>query len=224
MDPSAETRTHIGGLTFSVRRANPVWRDDPVPRLPMMTQPPTARPSGARWLRLVRWLPVALLLAVVLPGAAPLGALAGGSGAIVYVHVSTTVNTAHNYTELDNPVTNNDPNAVVFVTPTWNPGGVTAAAFDYHQVGVYWQSGNHRWAIFNEDSAPMPAGAAFNVYALPAAGGGIFVHQATTANSAGDFTNIDSAYSNGRPAQQLIVTPSWNPGGAGGVYDAPPLG
>ena len=117
-----------------------------------------------------------------------------------------------------------NPNAIVFVTPVWNPGGVVASAFDYHNVGVWWHAATGKWSIFNEDSATMPVGAAFDVYALPSALGSIFVHQATAANSAGDFTNVTSPDTDGQPSKQLIITPTWNPGGAGGTFDAPPSG
>ena len=174
--------------------------------------------------RLVRGLAAALLLAASLAAASPLPAAAGGSGATIYVHVATAANTTANYTDLDNPVSNGHPDAIVFVTPVWNPGGVVAGAFDYHQVGVWWHAATGRWSIFNEDLATMPVGAAFDVYALPTPLGSIFVHHATAANSAGDFTDLPSPDTNSQPAKQVIVTPVWNPGGAGGVYDRPPLG
>jgi hypothetical protein len=81
---------------------------------------------------------------------------------IVYVHRATAANSVGNWTILNNPVTNNNPNAIVFVTPNWNPGGV-GGVYDNHAIGV-WYTGT-RWAIFNQDLTPIPNGASFNVTA-----------------------------------------------------------
>ena len=54
-----------------------------------------------------------------------------------------------------------NPDAVILVTPNWNPGGQGGLYHD-HPIGVYYCL--DRWAIFNQDMAPMPLGAAFNVW------------------------------------------------------------
>ena len=41
------------------------------------------------------------------------------------------------------------------------PGGV-GGLYHNHAIGVYYYGS--RWAIFNQDMAPMPPGAAFNVW------------------------------------------------------------
>ncbi|MBU1877357.1 MAG: hypothetical protein KJ734_00240, partial [Chloroflexi bacterium] len=41
-----------------------------------------------------------------------------------FVHTTTAANTSGNYTYIDHPLTNNNPNAIVLVTQNWNPGGV----------------------------------------------------------------------------------------------------
>lgn len=81
---------------------------------------------------------------------------------IVYTHRATLANSVGNWTALNNPVTNNNPNAIVFATPNWNPGGA-GGVYDNHPIGV-WYTGT-RWAIFNEDLAAIPNGASFNVTA-----------------------------------------------------------
>ncbi len=46
---------------------------------------------------------------------------ASGSGAKIYIHVANSSNSAGDFTDLDNNVTNYNPNAIVFVTPNWAP-------------------------------------------------------------------------------------------------------
>ncbi len=141
---------------------------------------------------------------------------ASGSGAKVYIHIATASNSAGDYTDLDNNVTNNNPNAVVFVTPNWAPYHV----YDNSPIGV-WYHGGH-WSIFNQNLSAIPHGAAFNVYALPNANySGIFVHTATAFNSAGDYTDIYNSASNNNPNVLLLVTPNWAPYH---VYDNHPIG
>ena len=80
----------------------------------------------------------------------------------VFVHRATPENISANSTYLDNPRTNDDPDVILYVTPNWNPGGGNGTYND-HPVGVWYDAGAQRWAIFNQDREPMPDGAAFNV-------------------------------------------------------------
>jgi hypothetical protein len=150
---------------------------------------------------------------------------ASGSGAYLYVHTSTNSNSNGDYTLLDNPVTNNNPSAVVFVTANWNPGGVHTN-FDNRNVGVWYDAWAGKWGIFNEDGSSMPIGASFNVYALPTVSYyGILIQTVTGANTlAGYITVIDDANLNGNPSASFLVTQDWNPGGGGGVYNNHAIG
>jgi hypothetical protein len=140
----------------------------------------------------------------------------------VFVHTATAANISGHTTILDYPLTNGRPNAILLVTPNWNPGGV-GGTYDDHPIGVYYDSG--KWIIFNQDGAAMPVGAAFNV-AVPTAGPGVgvFVHTATPSNTGGNVTAIDNALTNRNPNAIILVTPNWNPGGVGGTYNSHPIG
>ena len=139
-----------------------------------------------------------------------------GSGAIVYTHVATSTNSVSDWTDLNNNVTNNNPFAVVYVTPNWAPYHV----YDNHPIGVWYHNG--KWSIFNQDLTAIPNHAAFNVYALPNASyGGISIHVATPSNSTGDFTDINNSASNGHPEAIVLVTPNWAPYH---VYNNHPIG
>ena len=139
-----------------------------------------------------------------------------------FVHKATAANSSGNVTYVDHPLTNNDPNAMVFVTPNWNPGG-SGGTYNNHNIGVWYSSANQKWSVFNQDSATMPANAAFNVL-IPHPDASVFVHKATTANISGHTTTIDYPLTNNKPNAIILVTPNWNPGGVGGTYNDHPIG
>jgi hypothetical protein len=80
----------------------------------------------------------------------------------LFVHHATAENISRNSTYLDNPLTNGYPNAILYVTQNWNPGG-NAGTYNNHPIGVWYDTERQKWAIFNQDREPMPDGAAFNV-------------------------------------------------------------
>jgi hypothetical protein len=85
----------------------------------------------------------------------------------VFIHRAAPENLSENSTYLDNPLTNGNPNAVLYVTQNWNPGGGTGT-YNEHPVGVWYDDGRQKWAIFNQDRETMRDGAAFNVTVLEA--------------------------------------------------------
>jgi hypothetical protein len=80
----------------------------------------------------------------------------------VFIHRATSESIAENSTYLENRLINANPEAILFVTQNWNPGG-ESSTYNEHPIGVWYDSGRQRWAIFNQDRAAMPEGAAFNV-------------------------------------------------------------
>lgn len=89
-------------------------------------------------------------------------------GETVFVHRATPANTEGNTTYVEVPAADEEPDAVLAVTPNWNPGG-GAGTYNDHPVGFRYDAEEEKWAILNLDRAPMPAGAAFNVAVLPGA-------------------------------------------------------
>ena len=151
---------------------------------------------------------------VAMPVGAAFNVIIPTTGANVFVHKATGANITSSWTNIDNPLTNGNPNAIVVVTPNYNPGGV-GGTYNNHPIGV-WYTGS--WAIINQDGAAMPTNASFNVFVLTA-GTGVFVHKATAGNSAGCYTRIDNPLTNGNPNAIVFVTPNFNPGGVGGTFD-----
>jgi hypothetical protein len=79
-----------------------------------------------------------------------------------FIHYAEPVNTAGDRTYLDNPLTNGEPDAVLAVTQNRTPGGGRGGSND-HPIGLLYDAEARKWAINNEDDAPMPDGAAFNI-------------------------------------------------------------
>ena len=79
----------------------------------------------------------------------------------VFVHRATSESISANSTYLDNSLLNANPDVILSVTQNWNPEG--DGIYNNHPVGVWYNTTLERWAIFNEDRAAMPEGAAFNV-------------------------------------------------------------
>jgi hypothetical protein len=147
---------------------------------------------------------------------------AHASGGDIFVQTATAANTAGDSTMLDDPLLNNNPNAVISVTANWNPYGGASTGFDNHQVGVWYDSWEGRWGIFNEDGTSMPVGAAFNVDGTSPFSP--FVQTATPANTSGYISYLNAAGLNDNPSASLWVTQNWDPGGQGGVYNPHAVG
>ena len=135
---------------------------------------------------------------------------------VVFVHRSTPESIVDNSTYIDHPSTNNNPEAVLLVTQIWSSENDVT---NTHPIGVWYDSNRGgRWAIFNQDLAPMPEGVTFNVV-VPEDGAEVAVHRASPENTVDNATYLDHPLANDNPNAVLSVTPNWNPGGAGGIYD-----
>jgi len=85
-----------------------------------------------------------------------------GTSTPVFIHRATTANTSVHITTITHPSTDGNPNAILIVTPNWNPGGTGGVGVDNdHVTGVYYAG--TKWTIFNQDNVAMPVNAAFNV-------------------------------------------------------------
>lgn len=191
---------------------------------------------------------VAVLGLVVLfsPGASPSASAHSlqpqkphsGAGAVAYTHVATAANTTAYWTELDNKVTNNNPQAFLIVMPNLSASS-TGHIADNHPVAVWYDAMMGKWAIINQDKAAMPVGAAFNVFAIGQAqqivnsqNGSVVPHSgysqsmditevASASNTKGNWMYIDSPTTNGDPSAFVNATVNWS---VSGVYDPHPLG
>lgn len=142
-----------------------------------------------------------------------------------FVHTTTAESTVANWSTIEHPTTDGDPNAIVFASH--------AGTTDHpHPLGV-WYTGDDRWAVFNQVSAvAMPDGLSFHVFVGPD-DPDVFVHTAEQSTIVNHTTAIDHPRVNGDPNAILLVTQNWNPGGGGSgirndrsvaVYYVPGLG
>lgn len=132
-------------------------------------------------------------------------------GDSVFVHTATPSTIVSNWTAIDHPLLNNNPGALLSVTQR-NTG-----VANNHHIGVFYSYAYQKWAVFNQDLAPMPVGAAFNVQVLldPMVD---FEHVASTIVSTSK-TEIDHPLLNNRPNALVIVTPNW-----ADIYNNNPIG
>lgn len=130
------------------------------------------------------------------------------------VHEVTSANRSFNWTVIDHPDANNNPNAIVTVASSFNPPSAPGG-YNNHHLGV-WYTGT-RWAIFNQGGASIPVGRTFNVSV--SSGPDTFVHQASSGNTSGHITTINHPELNGDPSAGFIITQNWNPAGVGGTYN-----
>jgi hypothetical protein len=93
---------------------------------------------------------------------------------------------------------------------------------DGHNIGVWYEPTKKKWAVFNQDFDPAPAGSAFAVVVPPM--DRVFVHRAAQENTVGNATYIDNPLLDGEPDAGVSVTQNWNPGGGNGVYNDHPVG
>jgi hypothetical protein len=137
-----------------------------------------------------------------------------------FVHRATDKNSRGDYTYMGDPSINGDPDAIVLVSPTSEQENLGTASYN-HNIGVWYEGGAEKWAIFNQNRAAVPAGATFEVV-VPRANVK-FVHRARLVNTAGNYTYLDDRLTNGEPDAVLSVTQNWNPGGGRGVYNDHPV-
>jgi hypothetical protein len=85
-----------------------------------------------------------------------------------FVHVSNAQNTptmpVTNYTCIDNPLTNGDPTATLFITRVL--AGNYSTDFIPSGLGAFYDTTRMQWCIQRQDTAQMPINAGFNVLVI----------------------------------------------------------
>lgn len=79
------------------------------------------------------------------------------------VQQATTANTSSYVTYIDNPQMNGNPNLFLYAVSLYNANGQCGCVLNNHQIGVWYNTQNGRWSVYNVDLAPMPVGAEFYV-------------------------------------------------------------
>ncbi len=106
---------------------------------------------------------------------------------------------------LDVPDLNNNPAAVVFVTPVGN-----ARDLNPHPIGAYYMY-LKKWSIFNLDGVAIPEGAKYKVEYYANSGPDRFVYTVPRQVHLSDIPYIDREGLNGNPNAQLRLFPTSHP-------------
>jgi len=128
----------------------------------------------------------------------------------IYTHRATMENTTSFVTTLDDTLLNDNPRAIVVVTQNFNPGGGGGGVYNDHPIGVGY-SGS-RWSIFNEDGAPIPEGAAFNVWIGPGA-----LLRTAAENTYTSWSVLDWDETNRNPEARIFATHNYTLSGPSGM-------
>ena len=91
-------------------------------------------------------------------------ALLGHNSNISYIHNATAGNITGNYTIIDHPLLNNNPDANIIVTHNLSDNGLNV--WVDHTLGVWYNTGTNKWTIFTQDTSAFLVDSAFNI-AIP---------------------------------------------------------
>ena len=155
---------------------------------------------------------------VALPVGSAYNILIPSTNGTIFKQTATSANTSNNQTLIDHAATNNNPNALIFITHNWGTIGEMANIRNDHATGVYYNG--TKWAIFNEDAAPFLVDLVYNVFVTNSSMNA-FIHTATATNIVGHITLIDNPALNGNPNAIILVTHNYE---SSGVYNNHPIG
>ncbi|MDR6300559.1 T9SS type A sorting domain-containing protein [Mesonia maritima] len=112
---------------------------------------------------------------------------------------------------VNNPSINGNPDAIILYANYYNTFGIR----NDNNCGVYYDTGDEYWYVFNEDTQEdIPAQAAFDVLIGEGTGGATaFKHTATAGNISSNYTVIDHPSLNGKPEAYPVITHNWGSGG-----------
>lgn len=128
-----------------------------------------------------------------------------------FMHKAKSGNISRNWTTIDHPKCNGNPNAVLLVTQNWK------GTYNPKAIGV-WYTGR-RWAIYNQDLSPMPEGANFNVMVLREGTSNnlgnstVCIHKATSSNKKNAWGPYLSLTQMKTSSACMFITQNWKASG-----------
>jgi hypothetical protein len=136
---------------------------------------------------------------------------------VFFTHTATAGNISGSLTVIDKAYLNNNPDALVFAIPAYNPGG-TGTSYHNHNVGMFYSPSTQRWGIYNEDTTAMTADSTFYVYYSLPAYDLAFEHTTTASSTIGNYTVLDHPQLNGNPNAVVTVIHNF-PSGSGQYFN-----
>lgn len=120
-----------------------------------------------------------------------------------FLHTTTASNIISNYTIIDNPLLNGNPNAKILLQHRY------MSSYNNVNIGV-WYNGS-KWTIFNQDGSTMIAGKDFNVWLLN--NNKSFIHAVDSSSLINPAESlIDNPLTNNNPDANILVTALLNDG------------
>lgn len=137
----------------------------------------------------------------------------------IYTHIATASNSTGDFTLLNNPDLNGQPNADVLVSAAYLPNH---GVYDTHALGVWYDTSAQQWAIFHEDGSVIPNNAAYFVEGIASNTSASFMTISSTSNLLWGKVLINSPFTNSNPAATIQITQDWvgayNPHNVGVEY------
>ena len=123
-----------------------------------------------------------------------------------FVHIATASNSTSNWTTIDNPNTNANPDAKLFITHNWDGSG--AGVYNDHVSGLWYSTSTSKWTIFNEDpgTVPIVENSAYHILVADETQSTVFQHTATPGNISYNYTIISNPELDGNPNARILVT------------------
>jgi hypothetical protein len=138
----------------------------------------------------------------------------GASGTLFWRATAKSIQAS--WTLIDSALCNNNPRAILTVTPNVGTRGGVQSVTSPHNIGVFYTNG--KWAIFNQDRAPMAVNAAYSVYVDTSRGATVVANASNIVTSYVYVSNVP-ALGGGNKNVRIIVTPNWSPVGGPNVYN-----
>jgi len=133
-----------------------------------------------------------------------------------FIWTATSSNTIDGFiSEINNDATNGNPNAILFVTPVFNSGGVCGCVDMTDPIAVFYVANDQKWGIIDSIISPsnMPAGAEFNVLVVQKPSKSVFIAKATATNITANGFTLSQKSTVGNGAALLQVTQNYTPDG-----------
>ena len=116
-----------------------------------------------------------------------------------FVHIATASNSTNNWTTIDNPNTNANPDAKLFITHNFG-------IFNDHVSGLWYSTSTSMWTIFSEDGTNIPENSEYHILVADETQSTVFQHTANSGNIVQNYTILSNPELDGNPDARILVT------------------
>ncbi len=127
-----------------------------------------------------------------------------------FVHTATAATISADASYIDHPDLNNNPDAMVLVSHSWNPPG-SSGVYNDAATGVFYSNSQGRWGVYMESGLGMVENSSYNVYI--GQGSDVTLHVADVANQGSNpgYSVLSHPNLNNNPNANIILTTYYNP-------------